>query len=66
MSREILSLQNKLQESEQREARAEQEKTALKEEIQQLHDKIAHVNEVPLTVRRDLEVLEVTMRQVYG
>ena len=34
MSREILSLQNKLQEAEQRETRAEQERVALREEIQ--------------------------------
>lgn len=66
MSREILSLQNKLQEAEQREARAEQEKAALKEEIQQFQEKTTPVNEVPLTVRRELDVLEITMRQVYG
>ena len=66
MSREILSLQNKLQEAEQREARAEQEKIALREEIQQLQNKSAPINEVPLTVQRELDTLEATMRQVYG
>ena len=34
MSREIFSIQNRIHEAEQREARAEQEKTALREEIQ--------------------------------
>ena len=33
MSREILTLQNRLQDSEQREARLEQEKRALREEF---------------------------------
>ena len=49
-SREIFSLQNRLQEAEQREARVEQEKIALREEIQQLQNKTTPINEVPLTV----------------
>ena len=66
MSREILFLQNRLQDSEQREARLEQEKRALREEIQQLQDKNTLINEVPLTVQRELVTLEATMKQVYG
>ena len=66
MSREILSLQNRLHEAEQWEARAEQEKTALREEVQQLRDKTPLVNEVPLTIQREFNILESTMRQVYG
>ena len=66
MSREIISLKNRLQDSEQREARAEQEKRALREEIQQLQNKNTLINEVPLNIQRELATLEVTMRQVYG
>ena len=36
MSREIISLQNRLRAAEQREKKAEQERSALKEEVQQL------------------------------
>ena len=65
MSREILSLQNRLQDSEQMEARSEQEKRALREEVQQLQDRDTLINEVPVTVQRVLVTLEATMRQVY-
>ena len=66
MSREILSLQNRLQEAEQREARAEQEKTTLREEVRQLRNKTPPVNEVLLTIQREVDILETTMRQFYG
>ena len=66
ISREILSLENRLQDSEQREEREEQEKRALREEIQQLQEKNTLINEVLFTIQRDLVMLEVTMRQVYG
>ena len=66
MSREIVSLQNRLQEAEQREKKAEQERTALKEEVQQLRRKTPPVNEVPLAILKECNVLEATMRQVYG
>ena len=66
MTREIFSLQNRLHEAEQREARAEQEKTALREEIQQLQNKTLLVNEVPLTIQMEVNILDTTMRQVYG
>ena len=52
MSREILSLQNRLHEAKQREARAEREKTTLREEVQQLQKKTLLVNEEPLTIQR--------------
>ena len=50
MSRETFSLQNRLQEAEQREKRAEQERMALKEEVQQLRNKTPPVNEFPLAI----------------
>ena len=62
MTREILSLKNRLQDSEQKEARSEQEKKALREEIQQLQDKNTLINEVPLTVQRELVTLEAATR----
>ena len=65
MSREILSLQNRLQDSEQIKARSKQEKRALREEIQQLQNKNTLINEVSLTVQRELVTLEATIRQFY-
>ena len=58
MSREIISLQNRLKV-------AEQEKSRLESEMLQLQSKPAQVNEVPLAVRKECDVLEKTMRQVY-
>ena len=66
MSREIISLQNRLQEAEQREKGAEQERAALREEVQQLQKKTPPVNEVLLAILREFNILEVTMRQLYG
>ena len=65
MSREILSLQNRLQASEQKMAQSEQEKKVLEEEIQQLQVKNSPTNEVPLTIERELVTLEATMKKVY-
>ena len=58
MSREIISLQNRLK-------AAEQEKSRLENEMLQLQGRPAQVNEVPLAVRKECDVLEMTMRQVY-
>ena len=66
MSREIISLQNKLQAAEQWEKKVEQERSMLKEEIQLLQSKTPPVNEVPLAILKECNVLEATMRQVYG
>ena len=38
----------------------------LKEEVQQLQNKTSLVNEVPLAILKECDVLEATMRQVYG
>ena len=66
MSREIVSLQNRLHAAEQREKIAEQEKAELQAEVQQLRNQALPVNEVSLAIFKECEVLEVTMRQVYG
>ena len=58
MSREIISLQNRLK-------AAEQEKSRLESEMLQLQGKPGQVNEVPLAVKKECDVLEMTMRKVY-
>ena len=58
MSREIISLQNRLK-------AAEQEKSILESEVRQLQSKPSQVNEVPMAVMKECDVLEITMRQVY-
>ena len=58
MSREIISLQNRLK-------AAEQEKSRLESEMLQLQSKRAQVNKVPLAVKKERDVLEMTMRHVY-
>ena len=55
-------MQNRLQAAEQREKRAEQEKLELRAEVQQLRNQTPSVNEVPLAIFKECEVLEVTMR----
>ena len=66
MSREIFSLKNRLHEAEQWEAMAEQVNTTLIEEVRQLRNKTLLFNEVSLTIQREVNILETTMRQVYG
>ena len=44
----------------------EQERLVLKEEVQQLRNRTPPVNEVPLSILKECDVLEATMRQVYG
>ena len=60
-----MSLHNRLQASEQKITKLEQEKKALQEEVQQIQVRNAPTNEIPLTIQGELVTLEATMKQVY-
>lgn len=65
MSREILSLQKRLQTSEQRAAQVEYDKKGLEEEVQRLQFTSTQANDFPLTIQRELGTLEATMKSAY-
>ena len=62
MSKEILALQNMLQASEQKITKAELEKKALEEEVQELQAHNTSSNEAALTIQGEGITLEVTIR----
>ena len=65
MSREMFSLQNSLQASEQKTTKSEQENRVPEEEVQQIQVKNSPTNEMKLTIQGELVTLEATMKQVY-